>query len=50
MVITFVNMVDPYKITCTQTPLGIISLYYILENNFETEICDLNYKYYNTKF
>ena len=46
MVITFVNMVDPYKITCTQTPLGIISLYYILENNFETEICDLNYKYY----
>lgn len=46
-IISFVNMVDPYSISCTQTPLGIISLYGVLvENGISAEICDLNYKYY----
>lgn len=47
MVLNFVNMVDPYNITATQTPLGLLSLHSILqENNIESEICDLNYLYY----
>lgn len=40
-------MVDPYNITCTQTPLGLLSLYSVVSNsNIDAEICDLNYKYY----
>lgn len=40
-------MVDPYNITCTQIPLGLLSLYSVVSNsNIDAEICDLNYKYY----
>lgn len=50
MVITFVNMVDPYNITCSQTPLGLVSLYAIAEkNHIEAEICDLDYMYFKNK-
>lgn len=40
-------MVDPYNISCSQTPLGLISLFSVLEQNkIEAEIIDLNYMYY----
>lgn len=50
MTITFVNMVDPYNMTCSQTPLGLVSLYAVAEkNNIEVEICDLDYMYYKNR-
>lgn len=48
--IIFVNMVDPYNIVLEQTPLGLISLYTIVnQNGIPAEICDLNYMYYTGK-
>lgn len=50
MIITFVNMVDPYSIMNSQTPLGLVSLFSIAKrNNISADICDLNYLYYKNK-